>query len=169
MLSLDSPRWMALEHAYGTAEDIPAFLGRLADLPDSIGDSDPWFALWSALAHQGDVYTASYAAMPHVVAAFAQAPERAPAVYFQFPAWVEICRLRRGPTVPDDLATAYFAALAQLPSLVARAAAREWSASELACAMSAIAAAKGQAAVAEATLEMTPDVADEFMEWFYSR
>src|SRR5258708_11018426 len=26
-----------------------------------------WFNLWSALCHQGDAYTASYAAVPHLV------------------------------------------------------------------------------------------------------
>lgn len=29
MLSLDSPRWQELEHAYGSAEDIPALLEQL--------------------------------------------------------------------------------------------------------------------------------------------
>lgn len=58
---------------------------------------------------------------------------------------------------------------AALPGLVAQAANREWDSGFLACALSAVAAAKGFGNVAEAVLEMTPDVADEFMEWFYSR
>jgi hypothetical protein len=169
MLNLDSSRWLELEHAYGVASDIPALLKQLHDLPDAVGDSEPWFSLWSALAHQGDVYAASYAAVPHVVAALARSPETAPATYFQFPAWVEICRCKNGPPIPQDLQPAYLAALAQLPLLIALAAAREWSPDELACALSVLAAAKGQASVAEAVLEMTPDVADEFMEWLHSR
>jgi hypothetical protein len=169
MLNLDSSRWLELEHAYGVAGDIPALLQQLQNLPDAVGDSEPWFSLWSALAHQGDVYTASYAAVPHVVAAFARSPETAPATYFQFPAWVEICRHKNGPPIPQDLQLAYLAALARLPQLIAHAAAREWSPDELACALSALAAAKGQTSVAEAVLELTPDVAGEFMEWFYSR
>jgi hypothetical protein len=57
-------------------------------------DADPWEAIWSALAHQGDVYSASFAAVPHVVAALEQDPAQAGSSYFQFPAWVEICRVK---------------------------------------------------------------------------
>jgi hypothetical protein len=71
--------------------------------------------------------------------------------------------------IPTDLAAAYFEALSQLPSLVAAAASREWQAEFLVCALSAVAAAKGQPSVAEAVLELTPDVADEFMEWLFNR
>lgn len=52
---------------------------------------------------------------------------------------------------------------------MAQAAAREWDDDFLACALSAIAASKGFGTVAEAVLELTPDVAEEFMEWFFSR
>jgi hypothetical protein len=95
-LALDSRRWYELEHAYGKAADIPALLQQLADRPPSSGEGGPWFQLWSALAHQDDVYSASFAAVPHVVRAMAVAPTRADAGYFQFPAWVEISRQRLG-------------------------------------------------------------------------
>lgn len=104
-LPLDSPRWHELAHAYGKASDIPALLRQLATVPTSDGEREPWFSLWSALAHQGDVHAASFAAVPHVVKALATSPLTADASYFQFPAVVE----------------------------------------------------------------MTPDVADEFLEWFFSR
>ena len=54
-------------------------------------------------------------------------------------------------------------------ALVAQAAEREWDEGFLVCALSAVAAAKGFGNVAEAVLEMTPEVAEEFMEWFFSR
>jgi hypothetical protein len=103
MLALDSPRWSELEHAYGPAVDIPDLLRALDDLPRSDGESEPWFSLWSALAHQGDVYSASFAAVPHVVRVLSTAPDRADGVYFDFPAWIEICRQRRGVHMPFDL------------------------------------------------------------------
>jgi hypothetical protein len=118
MLSLDSPEWASLEHAYGSASDIPDLLRQLATLPSSEGNAEPWFSIWSALAHQGDVYTASFAAVPHVVRFLATGPAAASFVYFQFPAWVEICRQRHGLTVPDDLSSDYFTALKMLGSLV---------------------------------------------------
>ena len=164
-LDLDSPRWAELTHAYGRATDVPALLGQLRDVPSSDGESEPWFSLWSALAHQGDVYSASFAAVPHVVAALAVAPERADFSYFQFPAWVEICRKRTSMDVPADLARAYFDALAQLPVLVAPAADREWDDALVLSALAAIAASKAAHDVAEAVLELTPDVVAEFQTW----
>ncbi|MCK9193245.1 MAG: hypothetical protein M0P19_05155 [Nevskia sp.] len=169
MLSLDSPRWSELRHAYGKASDIPALLRLLGTLPESKEEEEPWFSLWSALAHQGDVYSASFAAVPHVVAALATNPSQACSTYFQFPAWVEICRKQKGVAVPSDLQSAYAQALSKLPALVAAASFREWDAGFLACALSAIAAAKGYASVAEAALELTPEVATDFMEWFLER
>jgi hypothetical protein len=168
MIGLESPRWSELKHAYGDAGNIPALLRQLEAMPRD-GSEDPWFTLWSALAHQGDVYPASFAAVPHVVRALAAAPALAGPSFFHFPAWIEICRQRNNVPIPSDLAGPYFEALAQLPSLVAAAAARSWDAEVLVCALSAIAASKGEAAVAEAVLELTPDVAREFMEWFSER
>jgi hypothetical protein len=166
MLSLDSPRWSELWHAYGAATDIPDLLRQLEFFPPS-NDKEPWYPLWSALAHQGDVYPASFAAVPHVVHAFASDPCRANSSYFNFPGWVEICRKKKGISVPNDLHHDYFAALARLPLLIASAAAREWSSDDLCCALSTIAAVKGDAGVAEAALELTPEVAQRFMRWIF--
>jgi hypothetical protein len=52
MLSLDSPLWSELRHAYGTAGDIPVLLRALDSVPSSANDAGPWFSLWSALAGQ---------------------------------------------------------------------------------------------------------------------
>jgi hypothetical protein len=66
---MQPPDWSALDHAYGAADDIPALLrqARAAPAPRDYRD-EPWFSLWSALCHQGDVFTASYAAVPELVA-----------------------------------------------------------------------------------------------------
>jgi hypothetical protein len=168
-LPLDSPRWHELEHAYGKATDIPALLRQLASLPPTGPDDEPWFSLWSALAHQGDVYPASFAAVPHVVRALSLAPDRAGAGYLQFPAWIEICRKRQGVAVPADLHDAYFAALAALPRLIAAAAVRQWDDEFLACALAALAAVKGSGDVAEAALELTPEVAGDVLAWLDDR
>lgn len=52
--------WSQLTHAYGPADDIPALLDQLASDPTS----ERWTDLWSALCHQGSVYSASFAALP---------------------------------------------------------------------------------------------------------
>ncbi|MEV6239040.1 hypothetical protein [Lentzea sp. NPDC051838] len=54
--------WSVLTHAYGTAEDIPGLLDRVA----KANDEEAWSELWSALCHQGTSYPASYAALPHL-------------------------------------------------------------------------------------------------------
>jgi hypothetical protein len=169
MLSLDSPRWSELQHAYGKASDIPVLLRQLETLPTSEGNAEPWFSIWSSLAHQGDVYNASFAAVPHVIEALALSPTNAEFTYFQFPAIVEICRQKNSVVIPEDLRHAYFSALTRLPGLVAKAADREWDATFLACALSAIAATKGFGGVAEAVQELTPEVSQEFMTWFWDR
>lgn len=92
MPGLYSPLWGELRDAYGSAEEIPELLRQLSALPSDNGSSEPWFSLWSALAHQGDVYSASFAAVPHVIEAIASSPERVTDVYLHFPAWIEICR-----------------------------------------------------------------------------
>ena len=169
MLELDSPRWAELEHAYGSAKDIPGLLRQLKDMPSSENDNEPWFSIWSSLAHQGDVYSASFAAVPHVVSALKQAPSKADFTFFQFPAWIEICRKKNSIDIPEDLAESYFRALAHLPAIVAAAAESEWDSNFLCCALSAIAASKGFHAIAEAVQEIDSEVAEEFMEWFYDR
>lgn len=170
MLSLSSPRWQELEHAYGGAGDIPALLEQIALLPEDKDDSGPWFRLWSALAHQGDVYSASFAAVPHVIAALATSPTMAHESYFHFPAWVEICRGKQEIAVPTELHDSYFSSLDKLPQLAGLAATKPWCRSFLACALSATAATKGQHAVAEAILEMAEEgTAEEFLEWRYDQ
>src|ERR1700712_5222894 len=133
MLGLESPRWSELTHAYGSASDIPELLRQLAAFPSSQDNAEPWFSLWSALAHQGDVYPASFAAVPHVIAALASSPNTASEAYFHFPAWVEICRHKNAVEISDDLKVAYFDALQRIPGLLVNAASKPWSAAFTAC------------------------------------
>ncbi|MFI5647079.1 DUF5958 family protein [Kitasatospora sp. NPDC051705] len=52
--------WSRLTHAYGTAEDVPVRLARLAADPTPQG----WDALWSALCPDDTVHPAGFAALP---------------------------------------------------------------------------------------------------------
>jgi hypothetical protein len=163
MLSLDSPIWSTLRHAYGSATDVPKLLQQLESFPESKGNADPWFSIWSALAHQGDVYTASFAAVPHVVRILASDPSAASFSYFQFPAWVEICRQRHAMDVPDDLEGDYFAALTMLGSLVGTVIDKTWDRDFLVCALAALAVSKGFALVGEAIQELDDFTAEAFL------
>ena len=165
MLSLDSPRWSELVDAYGPSSDIPALLSELQTLPaDEGSEAEPYFSLWSALCHQGDIYTASYAAVPHIARAIASSPERAPWSLFQMLACIEIARVKgRGPEIPPELQADYFAALGSVPGLVARAAAVTWDHWYCGAALSALAASKGSASIAEAILELDPETIEAML------
>jgi len=89
--------------------------------------------------------------------------------YFSFPAWVEICRQAKGIQIPADLEASYFKALQQLPELAAAAASAEWDHEFCRCALAAVAVGKGNTALAQAIIELDPDVTREFKTWLDSR
>ena len=64
MISLDSQKWSQLQDAYGSAERVPDLLKRLYTDPN---DDDALNEAWSTLCHQGTIYSASIAAVPHLV------------------------------------------------------------------------------------------------------
>ena len=110
--------WSKLRHAYGGAADIPELLDQARRAP--AGGSyqyEPWFSLWSALCHQGDVYTASYAALPELIAA-AQARQEDHAAARECVLLAGMIELERAlpegrspPPIPPNLTTAYYTAL----------------------------------------------------------
>jgi hypothetical protein len=68
---------------------------------------------YSFAAEEGQIfvkpYSASFAAVPHVVRALSNAPTKADSSFFNFPAWVEICRQKTTTPIPEDLRQAYSA------------------------------------------------------------
>lgn len=120
MLSLESPRWKELDHAYGSASDIPALLKALPNAPvRKDHDVEPWFSLWSSICHQCDVYSASFAAVPHIVSAAAKRTPSDRAEYFLMVGTIESMRHRAvSPAISLDLQRAYESALADAIPLV---------------------------------------------------
>jgi hypothetical protein len=160
MLSLDDSLWSLLEHAYGEASDIPNLLRRLAlsSAPSDDFKSEPWYSLWSSLCHQGDVYTASYAAVPHIVQIASSAGTPIDFSFFQLPAAVEVARRGgRGPEIPEQLASGYHQALAHLGECVSVHRNDAWDKSMLLSAAAAQAVTKGHIDVAEALLNLDDD------------
>jgi hypothetical protein len=171
LLDLDTRRWAELKHAYGSGADIPPLLRQLRAFPP-VTDlrSEPYFSLWSALCHQGDVYSASYAAVPHVVDALLTSPSPVFGSPLQLVACIEIARAKgHGPEVPAGLAAAYSAALRRLPDLVRAMAGAEWDEGLCRVAAAALAVANGQPRLAEAILELEPPLLDDFMACFAGR
>src|ERR1700759_1430456 len=117
MLSLDDPNWRELRHAYGSAADIPDLLRAVArsTAPKRDHEDEPWFSIWSSLCHQGDVYTASYAAVPHIVEIASTAKPPIDFGFFALPAAIEIARRNgRGPDIPEQYEADYTQAVQRL-------------------------------------------------------
>ena len=172
MIPLDSQRWSELQHAYGSAADVPALLRQLESFPPSNHYQDePWFTLWSALCHQGDIFPASFAAVPHILRIAASSPSRPDCNFLLLPTSIEIARCAgAAPTgVPDDVADAYVTAWRTVPTIVAVASGRDWDEMFCRSAAAALCAAKGQIALAEALLELSPDVVPDFFKWLKER
>ena len=160
MLSLDDPSWRELRHAYGSAADIPDLLRALArsTAPKRDSEDEPWFSLWSSLCHQGDVYAASYAAVPHIVQVAGEAKEPVDFSFFLLPASVEVARRTgRGPAIPEACADDYHRAIARLVENVNLHRNEAWDQSMLLSAAAAQAVAKGHVDVAEALMNLDAD------------
>lgn len=67
-IALDSPRWQNLSHAYGKAGDTPDLIRAIRkELTPDYSDGGAWFEVYSSLFHQSSTYSATYAAIPHLV------------------------------------------------------------------------------------------------------
>jgi len=170
MLALDSLFWSELRHAYGGATDIPALLRQLSSFPsESSYQDEPWLTLWSSLCHQGDVYSASFASVPHIVSALTADPLRASMSYFLLPASIEVARESKGIVVPTSLSSAYHMAIAQLPSLAGAAAHQSWNESICTSALAATAVATGNHKIARLLLETDHSDIQDVLDWLQSR
>ncbi|RUM22236.1 hypothetical protein EFQ99_25465 [Rhizobium vallis] len=160
MLSITDPRWRELRHAYGSADDIPELLRALAMSPGPKAsfEEEPWFSLWSRLCHQGDVYRASYVAVPHIVQIASEASRPVDASFFHLPAAVEVARRAgRGPDIPEMYAEDYHGAIGRLIDNVSLQRNEAWDRSMFLSAAAAQAVAKGHIDIAEALLNLDAD------------
>ncbi|MGI5242045.1 HEAT repeat domain-containing protein [Dactylosporangium sp. CA-139066] len=65
---LDDIDWASLEHAYGSARDVPGWVRGLVD-PDPAVRERSLDAMYGAVHHQGDVYDSTVAAVPYLIEA----------------------------------------------------------------------------------------------------
>lgn len=166
MLALNDDAWSDFTHADGVACDIPARLRELASFPS--GDArhtEPYASLRRALLHQNCVYTASYAALPHMVELMADVPERAHPAVLELVTRIEIARSKgNGPDMHDALAAMYGEALKRLPEVIAALSRQSWDESFTRAAAAALAVSRRQPALAEAILELKPRKLADFMD-----
>lgn len=157
-LSLDDPLWLTLEGGYRQPYDVSGPLKALR-----AGD-DVWHELWEELHHQGDVGAASYAAVPQLVAIFADAAQRTDDFYALI-ALIEIERHRQyNPPLPQWLADSYRAAWAQLPKIAARDLQGNLDASTLNAVLTVLALAKGDLKRGAMLMHMDSSEVEDWLE-----
>jgi hypothetical protein len=151
MLELDDPRWGELIGGYRVQYDPRPALASLES-----GAADAWKLLWDELHHQGDVGTASYAAVPHIVRIY-QARRLPNWNAYALVGTIELARGRRNPAVPSWLEPAYSDAVRSL----AKTGSRElWESDErelLQCALALIALVRGHRLAGQLLLAYTED------------
>ena len=166
---MESIKWDKLEHAYGEASDTPQLLKDLENYPSCENyDDEPFYTLWSSLCHQGDAYSASYAAVPIIVSCIEKAPEKVNYNYFLLPLCIEIARLKgNGPEISEEIEFAYTNAIHTMVKLACRI---KSPGESMVSVLSAVVAVRfGNAELAEAILELTSDTLVEFQEWLQER
>jgi hypothetical protein len=154
-LSLDAARWAELTQAYGTAEDVPRLLEALACIGSEDARAEVWFALWRTLYRPRETYSASYAAVPHLLtisSAFGL-QERAEAMHLV--TRIEVARREPASApMPGDLVAAYAAAMESLPDRVAAAADEAWPPEVAQIFAAALLVGKHQPELARGVLEL---------------
>jgi hypothetical protein len=145
MLDLGDPRWRNLSHAYGAALNVPPLIEQLKSAPPPKDwKSEPWHSLWDLLCHQFDVFTASYAALPHVVTIAASKPVKHRLEFFSFIGAVEAYRHREtAPLIPEYIEHGYRAAIQQAANLVHDSLAVDWDEEEMIVLLGAYAITRG--------------------------
>ena len=159
MRPLSDPAWAELRHAYGSAADLPALLQQAAvDARPGHSPHSAWFALWSALCHQGDAYTASLAAVPHLVAMIPASLKRQQYDAVLLVASIEQARLEgRAPPLATHEKAEYEAAIAEARRHAE--AARPWNGDAEQALAGSIAALRGDLAAARAIFDTELDEA----------
>jgi hypothetical protein len=153
MLALDSSEWGQLRHAGGCASDVPALLEAIASPgPANRHWDGPWHQLWERLCPQDNVFTASYAALPHLVrlAAF---PEIAMDCLALAAAIGANQYEARAPAIPAMLRAPYLEAVNRIPRVLVELCSQPWSSDLTRCACAALAMSRGEAKLALSLLE----------------
>ena len=162
--------WEHLNHAYGNATNIPQLLAQLSAYPKEANyEEEPWFSLWSSLYHQGNIFSASFAAVPEIVKLILLAPECVTPSFFNLPSSIEIARQKSNLEIPIELLGSYQSAISELGkcALVCIQHNREEELTRAATAAFAVSA--GQIEYAEMLLEITSEEVEETLEWYFAR
>ena len=109
------------------------------------------------------MYSASFAASPHLLRIAANTSGPCAWDLFGLPVSIEIARVRNQVGIPASLVEAYQAALLRLPGTVCRHVGWSWDHTFTQAATAALALSKGHIDLAEAMLELGPTTVERFL------
>lgn len=160
MLGLTDPRWAQLAGGRRTQFDPRQALGQLGS---GMAVERAWAELWDGLHHQGDVDTAAYAAVPHLVQIHRRRDVPDWNTYAILGTIERERQARRNPAIPDWLVSGYQSAWREIVELALRDLARSEDPLLVQAALGAIAMARGLRRAAEVLLAFTEDELEEMV------
>jgi len=165
MIVLDDPIWETLVGGYKLPYNAAPLL---RELESGSGDTEGiWEEFWNELHHQGDVGTASYAAVPYLVRICIKR-EIMDWNAFALVAVIEECRLSgENPPVPDWLKSDYQSAIESFAEFAAKNFSREWPKELTQAALAVMAFAKGCSNTGRMLIEVSDDEMSEALGKFF--
>jgi hypothetical protein len=163
MLQFDDERWAGLQGGRRFPYDPRR---ALQDLERGANVAAVWSELWDELHHQGDVDSASYAAVPHLVRVH-RLRDVADWNTYSLVGAIEHWRSSpRNPAIPAWLKSGYDEAWRALPALAMRDLARSEDPLLTRCALGVVAMARGLRRAGEILLEFTDDELEEMISQY---
>lgn len=159
-LDWNDARWSELRGGYRVPYDPRPALAKLEQAADAPAAFDE---LWNKLHHQGDVDTASYAAVPHLVQLYAKHRQQGVNTYSLLGCIESERRAAHNPPIPTWLGAGYEEAWRRLAHLAVDDLARTSDPLLTRAAMGALAIARGLTRVGEILLDCTDDELEEML------
>jgi hypothetical protein len=159
-LDWNDARWSELCGGYRSPYDPRPALARLAQPAEAAA---AFAELWDELHHQGDVDTASYAAVPHLVQLYAKHGQQGDNAYSLLGCIELARRAGHNPPLPTWLRDGYEEAWRRLGHLAVDDLARTSDPLLTRAAMGALAIARGLPQVGEILLDCTADELEEML------
>jgi hypothetical protein len=166
MLSLNDTKWAEFEGGYRIPYDASIALRKLEKATSPTEIKPILDELWQELHHQGDVGTASYLSVPHLIRIVKEKRMVNPSI-IALVAIIEVQRHKNNPLLPTQYEKFYLESIKDLEGVVLTNFKGEWDLETASSVLSALALSKGQVSLADAILRMdSQDIIDEFLECY---
>lgn len=166
-MDLNNQKWKELNGAYGTRYNASIELKKLEKTGNKNEADEILDRLWNELYHQGDVGSASYYSVPHLVR-IASDKSLFHWRIIGLPLIIEHQRQKHSnPELPNDLKEEYLEAFQKLGDFAVQQLSNELDEASYVAAISAIVTSSGRVSLGRAILEMEDkDVLQEFLKQF---